>query len=216
MRLSVSLLGILSWFTGGVLLGLVEIVQLPKDPLYSVLLQLSPLLFLAGGISVVILQYQQLGMRRSQSASTLRKIMDGGWIAVFGINAGLASLNNFSIVIFQLKQLPYYFQGVSLAQKIIALAGIFVLGTASILASREAPHNSEPMVQAQADFWEKPLTNIGFIAILAGLVLGLAQYWSPVVYAGFFMLLAGAMMYLIGRWTEKDFDAPEKDPSTGP
>lgn len=142
--------------------------------------------------------------------------MDAGWIAVFGINAGLASMNNFSIVIFQLRQLPYYFQGVSLAQKIIALAGIFVLGTASILASREKLHNSAPAVQARADFWEKPLTNIGFIAILAGVVLGLAQYWPPVVYAGFFMLLAGAMMYLIGKWTERDIDALEKEPGTGP
>lgn len=142
--------------------------------------------------------------------------MDAGWIAVFGINAGLASLNNFSIVIFQLKQLPYYFQGVSLAQKIIALAGIFVLGTASVLASREEFLNSTPVVQRRADFWEKPLTNIGFIAILAGLVLGLAQYWSPIVYAGFFMLLAGAMMYLIGKWTERDIGAQEKEPGTGP
>lgn len=216
MRPSVSLIGIVSWFTGGVLLGLVEIIPLPKDPLYSVLLQLLPLLFLASGIWVVIVQYQKLGMRRSQSAGTLRKIMDGGWISVFGVNAGLASLNNFSIVIFQLKQFPYYFQGVSLAQKIVALTGIFVLGTTSVLANREKLRNSAPMVQSRADFWEKPLTNIGFIAILAGLVLGLAQYWSPVVYAGFFVLLAGAMMYLIGRWTEKDFDAPEKDPSTGP
>ena len=164
----------------------------------------------------MILQYQQLGMRRSQSASSLRKVMDAGWIAVFGINAGLASLNNFSIVIFQLKQLPYYFQGVSLAQKIIALAGIFVLGTASVLASREEFLNSTPVVQRRADFWEKPLTNIGFIAILAGLVLGLAQYWSPIVYAGFFMLLAGAMMYLIGKWTERDIGAQEKEPGTGP
>lgn len=216
MRLSVSLIGILSWFTGGVLLALVEIIQLPKDPLYSVLLQLLPLLFLAGGIWVVILQYQRLGMRLSQSASTLRKIMDGGWIAVFGINAGLASLNNFSIVIFQLKQLPYYFQGVSLAQKIIALAGIFVLGTTSLLASREKIRDSAPVAQRRPDFWEKPLTNIGFIAVLAGVVLGLAQYWSPIVYTGFFILLAGAMMYLIGRWTETDIHAPEKEPDTGP
>ena len=217
MRLSVSLIGILSWFIGGVLLGLVEIIQLPKDPVYSVLLQLLPLLFLAGGIWVVILQYQRLGMmRRSQSTSSLRKLMDAGWIAVFGINAGLASLNNFSIVIFQLKQLPYYFQGVSLAQKIIALSGIFVLGTTSMLASRQKLPNSAPVVQPRADFWEKPLTNIGFIAILAGIVLGLALYWSPIVYAGFFLLLAGAMMYLIGKWTERDSDALEKEPGTAP
>lgn len=216
MRLSVSMISILSWFTGGVLLGLVEIIQLPKDPLYSVLLQLLPLLFLAGGIWVVILQYQQLGVRRSQSASSLRKTMDGGWIAVFGINAGLPSLNNFSIVIFQLKQLPYYFQGVSLAQKIIALAGIFVLGTASVLASREKIDTAATMVQRRTDFWEKPLTNVGFIALLAGIILGLAQYWSPFVYAGFFLLLAGGMMYLIGRWIERDVDALEKEPSTGP
>lgn len=216
MRLSVSIISILSWFTGGVLLGLVEIIQLPKDPLYSVLLQLLPLLFLAGGIWVVILQYQQLGVRRSQSASSLRKTMDGGWIAVFGINAGLPSLNNFSIVIFQLKQLPYYFQGISLAQKIIALAGIFVLGTASVLASREKIDTSATMVQRRTDFWEKPLTNVGFIALLAGIILGLAQYWSPFVYAGFFLLLAGGMMYLIGRWIERDVDALEKEPSTGP
>lgn len=216
MRLSVSMTGILSWFTGGVLLGLVEIIQLPKDPLYSVFLQLLPLLFLAGGIWVVILEYQQLGMRRSQSASSLRKIMDAGWIAVFGINAGLASLNNFSIVIFQLKQFPYYFQGVSLAQKIIALAGIFVLGTASVQASREKLRASAPAVQRRAGFWEKPLTNVGFIAVLAGIILGLAQYWSPIVYAGFFLLLAGAMMYLIGRWIERDIDALEKEPGTRP
>lgn len=217
MRLSVSLIGTLSWFIGGVLLGLVEIIQLPKDPVYSVLLQLLPLLFLAGGIWLVILQYQRLGMmRRSQSTSSLRKVMDTGWIAVFGINAGLASLNNFSIVIFQLKQLPYYFQGVSLAQKIIALAGIFVLGTASVLASREKIDNSATMVKRRTDFWEKPLTNVGFIALLAGIILGLAQYWSPIVYAGFFLLLAGAMMYLIGRWIERDVDSLEKEPSTGP
>ena len=141
--------------------------------------------------------------------------MEAGWIAVFGINAGLASLNNFSIVVFQLKQLPYYFQGVSLAQKIIALVGIFVLGIASIVASRGVSGNSAPMVQRQADFWEKPLTNIGFIAIFAGVVLGLAQYWSPIVYAGFFILLAGAMMYLVGKWIETDIDVTDKGPNMG-
>ena len=141
--------------------------------------------------------------------------MDAGWIAVFGINAGLASLNNFSVVIFQLKQFPYYFQGVSLVQKIIAVAGIFFLGTASLLARREVLRNSARVVPRRADFWEKPLTNIGFIAFLAGVVFGLAQYWSPIVYAGFFLLLAGAMMYLIGRWIERDVGTLEKEPGTG-
>ena len=214
MRLPIFPTGIMSWFAGGMLLGLVEIIQLPKDPLYSVLLQLLPLLFLAGGIWVVILQYQQLGIRGSQIARSLRKLMDAGWIAVFGVNAGLASLNNFSIIIFQLKQLPNYFQGVSLAQKIIALAGIFVLGTASAVARREM-RTSAPMAHRRADFWDKPLTNTGFIAILTGVVLGLAQYWSPIVYAGFFVLLAGAMMYLIGKWTERGTDSPEKESGMG-
>jgi hypothetical protein len=207
----VSILAVLSWFVGGLLLGLIEIIKLPTNPVYSTLLQLLPLFLLVGGIWFVISQYQRLGRQSNASSGRLRKAMSLGWVAEFGVNAGIASLNNMSNAILH-RQLPYYFQGVSIAEKIIALTGIFVLGTASVLAMRQ--HAETPKasaVQQPTDFWVKPLTNIGFIALLLGVVLGLAQYWSVVVFAGFFLLLAGVMLYPVGRLTEKDIEIPGED-----
>jgi hypothetical protein len=201
----------LLWFAGGFLLGLIEIIKLPTDPAYSTLLQLLPLLLLVGGIWFVISQYQRLGTQTGSSSSRLRRAMNLGWIALFGVNAGVASLNNMSTVIFH-TPLPYYFQGISLSQKIIALAGIFVLGTASILATGlHGGSQREAAKQGRADFWERPLTNIGFIALLSGVVLGLAQYWLVVVFAGFVLLLAGVMLYPVGRLTEKNIGIPGDD-----
>ena len=136
-----------------------------------------------------------------------------GWFAVFGADAGVASLNNMATTIFH-TQLPYYYNGVSLAQKIIALGGIFVLGIASFFASQRHQSDFNPVVNA-SDFWEKPLTNIGFIALLLGIVLGLAQYWSAIIFAGFILLLAGAMLYPVGRLTEKKIQPPDdnRDPN---
>ena len=65
-------------------------------------------------------------------------------------------------------------------------------------------HSSDP--------WEKPLTNMGFIAVLLGVVLGLAQYWQPIVFAGFVLLLAGILLYPVGKLTEKNFGLPEGEP----
>ncbi|OLB70062.1 hypothetical protein AUI06_07235 [archaeon 13_2_20CM_2_52_21] len=76
-------LGVISWFTGGILLGLVEIITPPKDPYYSTLLQLLPLLFLAGGIWFIFLQYQTIGGRTNRTATRLRIVMTIGWFAVF-------------------------------------------------------------------------------------------------------------------------------------
>jgi hypothetical protein len=202
----ISILAILSWFAGGLLLGLIEIIKLPTDPVYSTLLQLLPLLLLVGGIWFVISQYQKLGMQKDHYSARLRMTMNLGWIAVFGVNAGIAGLNNMSTEIFH-APLPYYFQGISLSQKIIALCGIFVLGAASIQTEhqhREQTKNSAP--PSSIDFWEKPLTNIGFVALLLGVVLGLAQYWTSIVFAGFILLLAGIMLYPIGRLTEKNLE----------
>ena len=208
----VSVLAVLSWFAGGFLLSFIEIIKLPTDPAYSTLLQLLPLLLLVGGIWFVIFQYQRLGTQSNPSFGRLRKTMSFGWIAVFGVNAGVASLNNMSTEIFH-SQLPYYFQGISLSQKIIALAGIFVLGISSIIAMRRDTETLKaPVVEnVTSDFWEKPLTNIGFIALLLGVVLGLAQYWSMVVFAGFILLLAGVMLYPVGRLTEKNIAIPGDD-----
>jgi hypothetical protein len=207
----VSVFAVLSWFAGGFLLGLIEIIKLPTDPGYSTLLQLLPLLLLVGGIWFVISQYQKLGTHTGPSSSRLRTAMSLGWIAVFGVNAGIASLNNMSTLIFH-TQLPYYFQGISLLQKVISLAGIFVLGTASILGMCQRGKTQGPAAkQSPADFWARPLTNIGFIALLMGVVLGLAQYWLSVVFAGFILLLAGIMLYPVGRLTEKNVAMPRDE-----
>ena len=210
MRL-VPLIAILSWFLGGILLGLIEVITLPSDPTYSTLLQLLPLVFLLVGAWFIVSQYQMLRVQLDRTSSRLKTVMGVGWVAVFGVDAGVASLNNIATVIFH-TQLPYYCQGVSFAQKIIALMGIFTLGTVSGLLlkkNRESPNKLR--AQYSSDFWEKPLTNIGFIALLLGLVLGLAQYWSPIVFAGFILLLAGAMLYPIGRITEKKIEPPDND-----
>jgi hypothetical protein len=206
----VSVLAILSWFAGGFFLGFIEIIKLPTDPEYSTLLQLLPLLLLVGGTWFVIYQYQRLGTQTGSSSSKLRRAMSLGWIALFGVDAGVASLNNMSSVIFH-TQLPYYFQGISLSQKVIALAGIFVLGTASIIATGQQRGSQTLSAKRAEDFWERPLTNIGFIALLMGVVLGLAQYWLIVVFAGFILLLAGIMLYPVGRLTEKSIAIPGDD-----
>lgn len=195
-------LGLLSWFVGGILLGLVEIISLPKDPNYSTLLQLLPLLFLVGGIWFVFSQYQMIGKRTDRIAARLRLVMTIGWFAVFGINAGIATLNNITTEVFH-TQLPYYYQGVSLAQKIIALAGVFLLGGAAFLAWRRLPRAPSGLEStARGDFWERPLTNLGFVAMISGIVLGLGQYWYAVVFSGFILLVAGAILLLVGLLTE--------------
>lgn len=202
-------LALLSWFFGGILLGLVEIISLPKDPNYSTLLQLLPLLFLVGGVSFIFSQYQMIGKRTDRMATRLRSVMTIGWFAVFGIDAGVASINNISTEVFHL-QLPYYYQGVSLAQKIIALAGVFVLGGAALQAWRRLPRTPiGPESLARSDFWERPATNLGFVALILGIVLGLGQYWYGVVFSGFILLVAGAMLLLVGALTEKSLGTPE-------
>ena len=54
-----NVIALLSWFAGGILLGLIEVIALPSDPVYSTLLQLLPLLFLVGGIWFIVSQYQK-------------------------------------------------------------------------------------------------------------------------------------------------------------
>jgi len=199
-----NVIALLSWFAGGILLGLIEVIALPSDPVYSTLLQLLPLLFLVGGIWFIVSQYQKLRALNDRTSSRIKTIMGIGWLAIFGVDAGVASLNNMATEIFN-RQLPYYYQGVSLAQKTIALLGIFILGIVSSLSLRK---HQEAQIKLPAhhpsDPWEKPLTNMGFIALLLGVVLGLAQYWQPVVFAGFVLLLAG-LLYPVGKLTEKNF-----------
>src|SRR5947208_2595082 len=140
MRL-VPLIAILSWFLGGILLGLIEVITLPSDPTYSTLLQLLPLAFLLVGAWIIISQYQMLRFRLDRTSKRLKRVMGLGWIAVFGVDAGVASLNNIATVIFH-TQLPYYYQGVSLAQKITALMGIFILGIVSGLTLHQHRESS--------------------------------------------------------------------------
>jgi len=200
-----NVIALLSCFVGGVLLGLIEVIALPSDPVYSTLLQLLPLLFLVGGIWFIVSQYQKLRALNDRTSSRIKTIMGIGWLAIFGVDAGVASLNNMATEIFN-RQLPYYYQGVSLAQKTIALLGIFILGIVSSLSLRK---HQEAQIKVPAhhpsDPWEKPLTNMGFIALLLGVVLGLAQYWQPIVFAGFVLLLAGLLLYPVGKLTEKNF-----------
>ena len=200
-----NVIALLSWFAGGILLGLIEVIALPSDPVYSTLLQLLPLLFLVGGIWFIVSQYQKLRALNDRTSSRMKTIMGIGWLAIFGVDAGVASLNNMATEIFN-RQLPYYYQGVSLAQKTIALLGIFILGIVSSLSMRR---HREAQIKLPAhhpsDPWEKPLTNMGFIALLLGVLLGLAQYWQPVVFAGFVLLLAGLLLYPVGKLTEKNF-----------
>jgi hypothetical protein len=44
-----------------------------------------------------------------------------------------------------------------------------------------------------------------------GVVLGLAQYWLIVVFAGFILLLPGIMLYPVGRLTENTIAIPGDD-----
>lgn len=208
MRTFASVAATLSWFTGGILLGLIEVISLPGDPAYSTILQLLPLLFLLGGVGFVALRYEKLGTQDDSWSRRLRLVMILGWFAIYGVNAGLASVNNIATLIFHMP-LPYYYQGVSLAQKTVALAGIFILGGATILAWKRSVNNPSGLVARSVDFWEKPMTNIGFMALLLGIVLGLARYWSTIVFAGFVLLLAGVMLYPVGKLTEKDIELPD-------
>ena len=202
-------LGLLSWFVGGILLGLVEIISLPKDPNYSTLLQILPLLFLVGGIWFVFSQYQGIGGRTDTMATRLRMVMTIGWFALFGVDAGVASINNILTQVFHI-QLPYYYQGVSLAQKIVAIAGVFVLGEASLLAWQRIPESPGSLESPiRRDFWERPVTSLGFVAMILGVVLGLAQYWYVVIFAGFILLVSGALLYLVGVLTERGLSASE-------
>ena len=205
MRWLVSELSLLSWFTGGALLGLIEVIQLPTDPIRSTSLQLLPLLFLAGGLWFVVSEYKKARATHDDLSYRLRRVMDVGWIAVFGVNVGLASLNNFATVLFHY-QLPYYYQGVSTSQKVIALAGIFVIGASSIIAElhlRETTTAREPV-----DLSDRPVTGLGFIITLLGLVLGLAQYWYIVVLSGFVLVIAGVLLFLVGKIIETPFMKP--------
>jgi hypothetical protein len=215
MRRLVNALAVLSWFVGGILLGVIEIITLPKDPNYSTLLQILPLLFLAGGIWFVFSQYQTIGGRSDRRAILLRMVMTIGWFAVFGIDAGVASINNIATQVFR-TPLPYYYQGVSLAQKIVALTGVFVLGITAFLASRQLPRSPGNLGQpTRRDFWERPITSLGFVATSIGVILGLAQYWYAVVFAGFILLAAGVMLYLVGILTEKSYGSSTgNDPSS--
>src|ERR1700757_4645678 len=95
----VASLALVSWFAGGILLGLIEIITLPVDPITSTLLQLLPLLFLIGGIWYILSKFQQLAGSKSNSGR-LRKVMTAGWVALFGVDAGVASINNMSTQIF--------------------------------------------------------------------------------------------------------------------
>lgn len=194
---------------GGVLLGLIEIVPLPTQPVYSTLLQLLPLAFLLGGLWFLISQYQELRIQSDERSVRLRGLMTAGWFAVFGVDAGVASINNMATTIFH-TQLPYYYLGVSLAQKVIALTGIFVLGIVSVLVL-EKQHRLGNVPGTASDFWENPLTNIGFTSLLLGVVFGLAQYWSTIVFAGFLLLLAGVLLYPVGRLTEKNIQVPDDE-----
>jgi hypothetical protein len=196
-------LAIISWFVGCALLGLRELIVLPADPNYSTALQILPLLFLAGGITFVFSNYQATEGRNDRMATRLRIVMTMGWIALFGVDAGIASINNMATQIFH-TSLPFYYQGVSLAQKIIALGGVFGLGGASLLAWRRLPTTQgNPDQPNHRDFWEQPLTSLGFVAVSLGVVLGLAQYWYPVIFAGFILIVAGATLLLVGTLTEK-------------
>lgn len=147
--------------------------------------------------------------RNDRMDKRLRIVMTMGWIALFGVDAGVASINNMSTQIFH-APLPFYYQGVSLAQKIIALAGVFGLGAASLLAWRwltTTPANhGQP---SRGDFWDRPLTSLGFVAVSLGVVLGLAQYWYPVIFAGFILMVAGAILLLVGTLTEKNLKMSE-------
>ena len=137
--------------------------------------------------------------------------MIGGWAALFGVDAGVASINNMSTQIFH-TSIPYYFQGVSVAQKLIALTGIFILGTAAIVVSRRESGNkirSNSNATLRVADWDKPITSVGFVTLLFGVVLGLAQYWYAIVLGGFILLLTGAMLYPIGRLIEKNVEAED-------
>jgi len=60
---------------------------------------------------------------------------------------------------------------------------------------------------------EKSVTNIGFIALLLGVLLGLDKYCLTIVLAGFVLLLAGILLYPVGKLTEKNF--PSSDDEAG-
>jgi hypothetical protein len=198
-------LAVVSWFAGGLLLSVIEIIALPSDPSYSTVLQILPLLFLAGGIWFIFSEYQKTGRRTDRIATRLGLAMTIGWFAFFGVDAGVANIDNISNQVFRVP-VPYYYQGISLAQKIIALAGIFLLGGTSILAWRKLPKGPDNLrTSMPRDFWERPVTNLGFVALISGVVLSLAQHWYPVVFAGFILIVAGAMLFLVGALTEKGF-----------
>ena len=209
-----NVIALLSWFAGGILLGLIEVIALPSDPVYSTLLQLLPLLFLGVGVWVIVSQHQNVRARNDRASKRMKTIMGVGWLAIFGVDAGVASLNNMATEIFHM-QLPCYYQGISAAQKIITLIGIFLLGVMSSLSSRKHQESGIALPSRHSlDPWERPLTDIGFIAVLLGVVLGLAQYWPPIVFTGFILLLAGILLYPIGKLTEKNFGSPEDEADT--
>ena len=121
----IASLALVSWFTGGVLLGLIEIITLPSDPIISTALQLLPLLLLIVGIWHILSKFQRVA-RSNGDSGRLKKAMIVGWIALFGVDAGVASVDDMSTQIFH-TPIPHYFQGVGLAQKLTALTGIFIL-----------------------------------------------------------------------------------------
>ncbi len=102
-----------------------------------------------------------------------------------------------------------------MAQKIVALIGVFVLGVAAFLALERLPRDPGNLgPPTHPDFWDRPVTSLGFVAIVLGVVLGLAQYWYAIVFAGFILLVAGVMLYLLGMLTEKTYTAPTGNEST--
>ncbi|OLD44584.1 hypothetical protein AUI51_01580 [archaeon 13_1_40CM_2_52_4] len=102
-----------------------------------------------------------------------------------------------------------------MAQKIVALIGVFVLGVAAFLALERLPRDPGNLgPPTHRDFWDRPVTSLGFVAIVLGVVLGLAQYWYAIVFAGFILLVAGVMLYLLGMLTEKTYTAPTGNEST--
>lgn len=157
-------------------------------------------------------KFQQVADSKTD-AGRLKNLMTAGWIALFGVDAGVASINNISTQIFH-TPIPYYFQEISLTQKAVALTGIFILGFSTVVISRRGNDfgaRNEPYNAFRLSVREKPITNVGFVALLLGIVLGLAQYWYPIVFGSFILLLAGGMLYSIGRMIEKDFTSGKLD-----
>ena len=73
----IAILTLISWFTGGVLLGLIEIITLPTNPTVSTIFQLLPLPLLLGGIWYVLTKFQ-LVTHAKGDLGQMRKTMTAG------------------------------------------------------------------------------------------------------------------------------------------